>query len=165
MTDVPSPTANPTVILIEFQQPFYFFFFPRASPLSISSLLPVIQQFIPLYTNPSIRQLLILFMTAATHSAGVWGSLFLLLLNRNLSQTCFGFQAPALFQPWEASWVLTLYWSILSAQLMTALQEFKKGDKNGNLEPRGSETGSDCWNLNQLWNALENIWKIGVCYL
>lgn len=38
------------------------FFFPRAPPLSISSLLPVIQQFIPHYTNPSIRQFLIPFM-------------------------------------------------------------------------------------------------------
>lgn len=59
MTDVPFQTTNPTVILIELQQPFYFF----AEPLRfcIAYLLPVIQQFIFQYSNPSLRQFLIPF--------------------------------------------------------------------------------------------------------
>lgn len=60
MTDVPLQTTNPTVILIELQQPFYFFF---SEPLRfcIAYLLPVIQQFIFQYSNPSLRQFLIPF--------------------------------------------------------------------------------------------------------
>lgn len=112
-------------------------------------------------------------MTAATHSAGVWGSLyfFFFLLNRNLSQTCFGFQAPPLFQPWEASWVFTLYCSFSQLSWWQCCRNLKKETEKKskkekeNLELGGSETGSDSWNLNQLWNAPKNIWKIGVCYL
>lgn len=127
MTDVPSPTANPTVILIEFQQPFYFF----PEPLD-SLFLPCCQWFSSLFLTALIppRDSFSFLSSSACDSSypDLWClGLSLFLLNRNLSQTRFGFQAPPLFQPWE---VLTLYWSILSlSSADDSIAGIKKGDR------------------------------------
>lgn len=118
MTDVPSPAANPTVILIESQQPFYFFFpSPRASPLSISS-----QWFSSLFLTTLILPQE--FPSPFEQCLYRWClGIFLLLLNRNFSQTRFGSQAPPLFQPW----VLILVHSLNSAD--DSIAGIKKGDR------------------------------------
>lgn len=146
------------------------FFFPRAPPLSISSLLPVIQQFIPHYTNPSIRQFLIPFMQWLWQQLPislVFGALPFFIKHEFISDTLWlsgSSTFPAMRSIMSPHNVLAH--SILHLSWRQHCGNLKKmRQKNGNLEPRGSETGNDTWNPNQLWHVLQNIWKIDLCYL
>lgn len=105
------------------------FFFPE--PLD-SLFLPCCQRFSSLFLTALIppRDSFSFLSSSACDSSypDLWClGLSLFLLNRNLSQTRFGFQAPPLFQPWE---VLTLYWSILSlSSADDSVAGIKKGDR------------------------------------
>lgn len=102
-------------------------FFSRASRLSISSLLPVIQQFIPHCTNPSIRQFLIPFKQCLWQQvpiALVFGALPFFIKQEFISDMLWlpgSTTFPAMRSPHTVLGPFSL-----SAHLMTALQELKK---------------------------------------